>query len=655
MLKKFFIYITKRHRLPLVSLLCLIVIYASAQTVLFPQVDIVTATQVPQKPQQPQRTNQKPGTPNAKIIRIIKTKDLLRRLGDSILVLKDSVVLFHEGAYLYCDSAYFNETENFFEAFSNVRMEQGDTIFLYGNYMEYDGNIRLVKVRENVSLVHEPQGVTLFTDFLDYDRAQNVGYYFDGGMLVDSLNELTSIRGQYEPNITLATFNDSVVLLNPKFTLYSDQLKYNTDTRIAIIETPTTIVSDSGKIYTSKGWYNTTTEESLLLDQSTIVNNQGNRILRGDSISYHKAKGYGEVFGNMFLQDTAKHVILRGHYGYYNELTDYAMATDSAYAIEYSQPDSLYIHGDTLKLIAVIDTVQIIINKEQPKIPKIDSLATTSDEDFVDLGTIFDNAKQDSLAAGTNPVRPIRMDSIDIANPDSTGLPALPVIPTKPLTKDSIITQRIIKAYYGVRFYRSDIQGVCDSLQFSSKDSVLHMYKDPVLWNTGANITNRQIYGDTINVYMNDSTVDYMHVYPNSFVIEQKDSIHFNQLKSRSLKVYFEDKKTRRVFAEGNVETVTYPEERDGALSQILSWLEGSFLDIGFKEGRFDRMVAYPKPVTRTTPFHLVTPEDLRLKGFYWYDYLRPVDKDDIFRKVSRKETDVRPKRRSSIFDRVEE
>lgn len=625
MLRRFITYITQRHRIPAISVLCLIAIYASAQAMLSPHVDvdIYQSSQTPQSPQKPQSPQQKGGP---KIIEIIFSKELFKRVGSEYQILKDSVIFFHDGAFLYCDSAYYDEKANSFEAFSNVRMEQGDTLFLYGNYMHYEGNTKLVMFRENVRLEHGSG--TLFTDSLNYDRMSNIGYYFDGGMLVDSLNELTSYWGQYEPNFKLATFKDSVILINDRFTLYSDRLKYNTDTKIATIYTPTKIVSDSGIIYTSKGWYNTVTEESLLLDQSTIVNKEGNRILRGDSISYHKAKGYGEVFGNMFLQDTTKKVILRGHYGFYNELTDYAMATDSAFCMEYSQGDTLYIHADTLKLIPIIDSIQPIKDKPlQKQLPGItDSLVT----DSVYIPAI------DSLHNLHESILPV--DSLS------------PPVPSK--AEDSTVTTfRQIKAYYGVRFYRSDMQGICDSLQFNSKDSVLHMYKDPVLWST-----NRQLYGDTIDIYMNDSTIDRMHVKRYSFSIEEKDSVHYNQLKSRSLKLYFENKTVKRVLAEGNVETIAYPEEKDKSLSGILNWLESSYLEIFLKDGAFEKLVAWPKPVGRTTPFDLITPDQLRLTEFYWYDYLRPLDKDDIFRKVSRKASDIKPQRsKTSVFNREEE
>ncbi len=627
MFNKLITYIKQRHRLPALSILCLIVIYVSAQTMLSPSLD-ADIRQAPQKPQ-PQQKPQQPKR-NAKVIEIKFAKQLLLRDSmPNIQILKDSVIFFHDGAYLYCDSAYYNQVANTFDAFSNVRMEQGDTIFLYGNFMYYDGNTKLVRFRENVSLEHYPKNkktnvTTLLTDSLNYDRIMNIGYYFDGGMLIDSLNELTSYWGQYEPSLHMATFKDSVILKNPKFMLYSDLLKYDTASKLALISTPTKIVSDSGLIYTSKGWYNTNTEESLLLDQSTILNKQGNRILRGDSISYHKAKGYGEVFGNMFLQDTLKKVILMGDYGYYNELTDYAMATDSAFCIEYSQTDSLFIHGDTLKLITITDTIKRI---QQNIIHKpVDSLLIDSAHYQVN----------DSLHVDHAPVKPV------LAAGDSVSY--------HQQKTDSIQTFRMIKAYYGVRFYRTDIQGICDSLQFSGKDSIIHMYKDPVLWNT-----NRQLSGDTIDVFMNDSTIDYMHVKRYAFSIEQKDSIHFNQLKSRSLKVFFENKKVKRVLAEGNVETISYPEERNGELSRLLNWLETSYLEIFLTDGKFSKLVGWPKPVAKMTPFDLVKPDQLRLKDFYWFDYLRPLDKKDIFRKVKRKSEDVVTRQRSSVFNRVEE
>lgn len=104
--------------------------------------------------------------------------------------LEGNVSFRHDSSYMYCDSAYFFETTNSLEAFSNVRMEQGDTLFVYGNYLFYDGNTQIAYLRENVRM--ENGEVTLFTDSLNYERIPDIGYYFEGGLIVDSLNQLSS-------------------------------------------------------------------------------------------------------------------------------------------------------------------------------------------------------------------------------------------------------------------------------------------------------------------------------------------------------------------------------------------------------------------------------------------------------------------------------
>ncbi len=498
----------------------------------------------------------------SRVIEVKQADEYNRRPGVDYEILIGNVWFYHDGINLYCDSSHFSRENNSFQAFGNVKMEQGDTIFLYGKYMEYDGNQKLVRVRQNVRM-EKDTSVTLFTDSLDYDRIRNIGYYFNGGMLVDSLNQLTSSWGQYEPGKNQSLFIDSVKLVNPKFTLTSDTLWYNTKSKISHFTSPTKITSDSGTIYTTNGWYNTSTEQSLLLDQSTIYNLQGNRILRGDSMLYNRREGIGQIFGNMFLQDTTKKVILKGNYGFYNEKNNYAYATDSAHVIEYNQKDSLFLHADTIKLI-----------------------------------------------------------------PDSTF--------------------KMIRAYYNVRFYRSDIQGICDSMQFNSRDSVLHLYNNPVLWNE-----NNQLSGDTIDVFMNDSTINYIHVKRSSYSIEQKDSIHFNQLKSRSLKIFFDNKNVKNILAEGSVENIVYPDEKDKSLKGVQNYLISSYLLISLNDGKLERFVAWPKPEGHATPFHLLADDKLNLEGFYWYDYLRPMNKNDIFRNTKRKPSDIRPVH-SSIFDRIQ-
>ena len=465
-------------------------------------------------------------------------------------ILNGDVCFRHDSSYMYCDSAYFFEQTNSLEAFSNVRMEQGDTLFVYGDYLFYDGNTQVAYLRENVRM--ENGRVTLFTDSLNYERIPNIGYYFEGGLIVDSLNQLSSFYGQYSPETKLAVFNDSVQVENPDFTLYSDTLHYDTESKVATILGPSVIVSDSGTIHTSRGWYDTVNNTSLLLDQSQVES--GEKILIGDSIFYNRDTGMGEVYGNMSLIDTAQHVTLQGEYGYYNEQTGYAFATDSARFLEYSQGDTLFLHADTLQMVTV----------------------------------------------------------------------------------DSVY--REIKAYYGVRFYRIDMQGVCDSMQFNTRDSVLYMYTEPVLWNE-----QYQLYGDTIAIYMNDSTIEYAHVIQFAFAAQHVDSSYYNQLKGNDLKAYFEGQAVHQIDVAGNAESIFYPLEKDGAKVGMNETKSG-FLTIWVKDNKLDKLKIWPSPVGSMTPIPDLKPDQKMLKDFYWFDYLRPKNRDDIYEVVKRKATES-PKR----------
>ena len=465
-------------------------------------------------------------------------------------ILNGDVCFRHDSSYMYCDSAYFFEQTNSLEAFSNVRMEQGDTLFVYGDYLFYDGNTQVAYLRENVRM--ENGQVTLFTDSLNYERIPNIGYYFEGGLIVDSLNQLSSFYGQYSPETKLAVFNDSVQVENPDFTLYSDTLHYDTESKVATILGPSVIVSDSGTIHTSRGWYDTVNNTSLLLDQSQVES--GEKILIGDSIFYNRDTGMGEVYGNMSLIDTAQHVTLQGEYGYYNEQTGYAFATDSARFLEYSQGDTLFLHADTLQMVTV----------------------------------------------------------------------------------DSVY--REIKAYYGVRFYRIDMQGVCDSMQFNTRDSVLYMYTEPVLWNE-----QYQLYGDTIAIYMNDSTIEYAHVIQFAFAAQHVDSSYYNQLKGNDLKAYFEGQAVHQIDVAGNAESIFYPLEKDGAKVGMNETKSG-FLTIWVKDNKLDKFKILPSPVGSMTPIPDLKPDQKMLKDFYWFDYLRPKNRDDIYEVVKRKATES-PKR----------
>ena len=269
-----------------------------------------------------------------------------RRLPDA-QILRGDVVFRHDEALMYCDSAYFFDKKNSLHAFSNVRFVQGDTLFGYGDALYYDGNTKIARIRNNVKLVHFETVLT--TDSLNYDRKKDLAYYFKGGKIVDSLNTLTSVWGQYHPKSNQSEFRYDVVLVNPNFTLTSDTLKYNTESHIADIVGPTTIVyEEETTILSTNGQYNTETEQSELYDRSQVIHADG-KLMTGDTIFYDKKVGFGRVWGNMEMRDSVQKATLYGNYGEMYEEDSRGYGTDSELMIDWSDEDSYgYMHADTL-------------------------------------------------------------------------------------------------------------------------------------------------------------------------------------------------------------------------------------------------------------------------------------------------------------------
>ena len=224
-----------------------------------------------------------------------------------------NVVFRHDDALMYCDSANFYEASNSLEAFGNVKMVQGDTLTGYGDKLYYNGNTKLARLRQNVRLIHHEAVLT--TDSLNYDRLQDIAYYYSGGKIVDDLNTLTSRWGQYTPYNKRAAFRDSVHLVNNRFTMDTDTLLYDTESHVTKLVSPTVILYEKETtILSSNGLYNTRTEESKLFDRSQVIHSDG-KFLTGDTIYYDKRQTFGKLYGSIEVVDTTQQVTLRGDYG----------------------------------------------------------------------------------------------------------------------------------------------------------------------------------------------------------------------------------------------------------------------------------------------------------------------------------------------------
>ena len=463
-------------------------------------------------------------------------------------ILVGNVQFRHDDVFMYCDSALFYEASNSLDAFGNVRMVQGDTVSLVGDVMYYDGLDKLARVRNNVVLIHGQ--MTLYTDSLDYDRLYNVGYFFEGGRIVTTDNEMTSDWGEYRPETKVAVFNYNVHMVSPappqqtRTTLLTDTLYYNTVTSVANARGPSTIDDGGCHIYTEFGYMNSKSNDLTLLMRSEMSNN-GKKLI-GDSIVWNSVDSIGEAFGNVVYTDLLNKNAMTGNYCYYDDRTGYSLGTDSACIIDFSQgADTMYMHADSIKMYSF-------------------------------------NLKTDSA-------------------------------------------YRTMHAYNHVRMFRRDMQGVCDSLVYQTRDSMMTMYKDPIVW-TG----NQQLLGEEIQAFMNDSTIDSIYVLRQTLSCERLDSLHYNQVAGHEMHSYMENGELKMTHVIGNVIVNYFPLDEDSLLI-AMNHMESTEMKMYMGENRRMKKIWMPAATGTFYPIPMI-PGDVRfLENFQWFDYVRPLDPQDIF------------------------
>lgn len=506
--------------------------------------------------------------------------DVLRKQDrDSFMVLSGTVHFSKGAMRMYCDSAHYYPTSESMDAFGNVRMQQGDTLFIYADELNYDGlrEIAYLYADEGKDVRMINRNVRLNTPEFTYDMVDERGYYTNGGVLTDPQNRLVSVEGEYLPATKEANFYIDVHLhrIDGRDTLdiYSDTMYYDTRTRIAEFYSPTEIISGRGTIHTTEGVYDTRNNQAQLFKHST-VHTDSTSTLTGDTILYDRDRGYGEAFGNVDITDSARQTTLRGAYGYYNRLVDSAFVTGRALAMEYSRGDTLYMHGRYIKSILDIDTIRTTVT---------DTIAPP--------------------AGSPDTVQP-QIIKREIVSTDST---------------------HVFTAWPRVRFYRSDMQGLCDSMIFVQRDSTLHLHHHPVVWSD-----DRQIFGNRIILYLNDSTIDRALLPDFAFTAQHIEDDYYNQLTGKVMEAWFNGGELSRLDVSNSVEAIFYPEENDSTINKMVN-LQTANMRGWFEKRALIRMKTWPESNGRVTPLYLAKRSDLLLSKFQWYGTLRPRDSQDIF------------------------
>jgi len=279
-------------------------------------------------------------------------------------------VFRQDNATLTCDSAVFYKDKNYFEAFKNVHINQGDTVNIFSDFLDYDGNKKLAHLSGNVRLI-DPTSI-LTTNLLDYFMDTKIGKYYDNGKIVSNKEvTLTSKKGWYFANTKDAFFRYNVVVVTPQSTIKSDTLRYNTATNWTYFYGPTNIKGKDDNLYTEDGAYNTKSENAYFGKRNLYT--QGTKSLKGDSLYYYGKTGYGKAVKNIVFKDTSDQTILYGQLGEYYKVDERVVVTKKAYfgmgtkdsvmVNNKKIPDTLWLGADTLEAQKVLQQTLKLLSR----------------------------------------------------------------------------------------------------------------------------------------------------------------------------------------------------------------------------------------------------------------------------------------------------
>lgn len=179
-----------------------------------------------------------------------------------------------------------------------------------------------------------------------------------------------------------------------------------------------------------------------------------------------------------------------------------------------------------------------------------------------------------------------------------------------------------INAFYNVRFFRNDVQGKCDSLQYIIPDSMVYMRTEPVIW-----AEDSQISGDLIDIKVKGQAIENLVMHPNAFVIQQDSIKGFNQVKGKEITIYFKNKDIDNMYNKGNAETIYWLRDDDGSLIGI-NISKSDEMDIKIKDREMSKIKHYNNIKETLYPEKQLKDDIEYLKGFLWQEDKKPVRRE---------------------------
>lgn len=482
---------------------------------------------------------------------------------------------------------------------------KGDRVYLlHADELRYDmygSNPDAQIVKGKVSFSHQGAHLTCDSAYF-YQNSNSVKAFGHVHFKQGDTLSLTCDRVEYDGMMQMMHARNNVVLHHRRQVLRTDSLDYDRLYEMANFFEGGTLIDGKDKLVADWGEYHTKTRVAKFVYNVKL--RSGKDVVTTDTLYYDVPKSKAHMVGPSKIISGGSVVHTKN--GFYNTKNDQAQLFERSTLEDKDKT----ITGDSLYYVK---------NGESYGYGNV-VYVDKKNKNSLHCNYLRYNEKTGYGFATRNPV------AIDYSQKDTLWMHSDSMkIYTFHINTDSVY--RKVHAFHKVRVYRTDVQAVCDSLVFNSKDSCMTMYKDPIVWNA-----NRQLLGEVIKAYMNDSTIRMAHVIGQALSIdEMPDSVHFNQVTSKEMKAYFENGLARMGESIGNVQTIYYlTNDKDSSIVG-LNYMETDTMRMYLSPERQLQKIWANKSVGTFYPITQVPPSKVKLPNFAWFDDIRPKDKNDIF------------------------
>ncbi|NDC40607.1 MAG: hypothetical protein EBZ77_03510 [Chitinophagia bacterium] len=501
--------------------------------------------------------------------------------------------VFRQGTdTLYCDSLYQNLTTKTIEAFSNVRIAQAGGTQAKSDYLRYISAEKIAYMKGNVSLTDGKN--RLVCDELTYNLGTKVGVYNNHGELFADSTTVVSETGRYDVNAKDARFTGKVKITDPQYTTTSDDISYNTETKLTRFFAPSKIVGDGGqtRLTASSGYYDARAGLANLDAHATVW--YGQQYIEADTLFYDRSLGYGYAYGKVIAWDAGQLSALYCGSARYNRRRRTLQATRRPVLMQIKDADTLYVRADTFYSAPDYSRALPDTNHAADKVP---------------------------VAAPTTVA----------ATKRGRGKKAPVLLAPQPLADtmwaDTTLPLYFI-GYHRVRIFSDSLQGVCDSIVYTQADSTLRMIYSPIAW-----ARNSQITGDTICMLLDSNKLKRVYVPNNAFVISlagPDGANMYDQVQGKTLKAYFRNNAVEHMVVAPNAEAIYYNKDERGAYLGV-SQVKSTRMMVYFNDQNIRKIKLEDDVHETLTPLEQANIPATRLSRFKWIPQRRPRSKNELF------------------------